>query len=164
MGTLEYSNSRVPTYSAAYQSYRSSENFGLRNLGNTCYLNAVMQAQMSLIEFVKELKALPEKLGNSRVHGGVYSCTVDIFEQMEHPSVARGPPSPAKLRERIAASAPMFASNAQQDAHEFLLEDLNQLHDELLEARSAWLRDEQGLQGGIMVDETALHDVVHLPT
>ena len=33
----------------------------------------------------------------------------------------------------------MFATADQQDAHEFLLEYVNQLHDELLAARIKWL-------------------------
>ena len=37
-----------------------------------------------------------------------------------------------ELKSRMARLNPMFAGNAEHDAHEFCLELLNQMHDELL--------------------------------
>ena len=120
--------------SSFYGGYRSPETFGLRNLGNTCYLNAVMQALCSLREFVLDLRGMPDA-GD----GMLYHCTVDILQQMSSRSAAQGPLSPAILREKLAVASPMFGGVQQQDAHEFFLDYLNQLHDELLKARIRWL-------------------------
>mmetsp|Transcript_10781 Transcript_10781/g.28655 ORF Transcript_10781/g.28655 Transcript_10781/m.28655 type:complete len:673 (+) Transcript_10781:2-2020(+) len=151
----------LPQSSDVYRGYRSSETFGLRNLGNTCYLNAVMQALCSLREFVSDLRAMPQTVGP--VAGGeLFSCTTEILQQMSSPDSLRGPLSPAKLRERIAVACPMFANNEQQDAHEFFLEYLNQLHDELLSARNNWLFA-QGVEPSMADNEIgALSTHVHL--
>lgn len=125
-------------HSAAYSGYRSAETFGLRNLGNTCYLNAIMQACGSLREFVADLCAMPDTMLPCK-EGKLFSCTVDILQQLATSSAARGPLNPGRLREQIAVASPMFGRNEQQDAHEFLLEYMNQLHDELLAARGQWL-------------------------
>eukprot|EP00747_Dinoflagellata_sp_TGD_P162365 gnl/TRDRNA2_/TRDRNA2_179866_c0_seq1.p1 gnl/TRDRNA2_/TRDRNA2_179866_c0~~gnl/TRDRNA2_/TRDRNA2_179866_c0_seq1.p1 ORF type:complete len:605 (+),score=80.15 gnl/TRDRNA2_/TRDRNA2_179866_c0_seq1:77-1891(+) len=150
------SRSVVPQRSAAYTGYRSSETFGLRNLGNTCYLNAVTQALFSLREFVRCLREMPKAIPPCQ-DGPLYRCTTDILAQMSSASSGQGgvggPLSPAKLRECIASAAPMFAGNGQQDAHEFLLEYVNQLHDELLEARGKWLANK---------DKATDEDAVHL--
>jgi len=130
----------TPQSSSAYAGYRSSETFGLRNLGNTCYLNAVMQALRSLWEFTTDLKAMADVVP-ACARGELFRCTVDIIEQMSSKG-AQGAASPAKLREHIAIASPMFGSNEQQDAHEFLLEYVNQLHDELLGARGQWLAEQ----------------------
>lgn len=141
-GTLQLSRKNslgaAPQSSALYRGYRSSLTFGLQNLGNTCYLNAVMQALCSLREFVTDLRAMPDtipQVEDSRLFTG----SSEILRQMSNASAVTGPSSPAKLRELIARASPMFAGNQQQDAHEFLLEYINQLHDELLGARQAWL-------------------------
>mmetsp|Transcript_44987 Transcript_44987/g.101220 ORF Transcript_44987/g.101220 Transcript_44987/m.101220 type:complete len:591 (-) Transcript_44987:122-1894(-) len=128
----------APQNSSSYQGYRSSVTFGLKNLGNTCYLNAVMQAMCSLREFVADVKGMSRSIPPSK-DGELYRCTVEILNQMSTASAANGPLSPAKLRERVGVASPMFAGNCQQDAHEFLLEYINQLHDELLGARRLWL-------------------------
>jgi len=132
----------APQRSSLYMRYRSVAQFeeagGLKNLGNTCYLNAAMQAFNSLREFCKALSELPTTLPQCQ-DSGLYHCSAEILQQMSAGSMGFGGAlSPAKLRERVALSAPMFGSNGQQDAHEFLLEYVNQLHDELLAARIRW--------------------------
>merc|ERR1719210_1262224 len=82
---------------------------------------------------------MPEKIPSCS-DGALYSCAVDILQQLSSMSQApRGPVSPSKLREQIAVASPMFGRNEQQDAHEFFLEYVNQLHDELLGARTRFL-------------------------
>lgn len=147
--------------SSSYRGYRSSENFGLRNLGNTCYLNAVMQACAALREFVADLYAMAAAVPPCQA-GELYGCTVEMLQQMSSPSSAQGGPlSPAKLRERVAVASPMFGGCDQQDAHEFLLEYVNQLHDELLNAREEWL-SLQGAAAPTPADSCTLATHLHL--
>merc|ERR1712079_634039 len=124
---------------SSYHGYRSSLTFGLVNLGNTCYLNAIMQAFCSLREFVADLAAMPDTLPECQ-DGELYRCTLETLLQMTTSCAADGPLCPSKLREQIALASPMFRGNRQQDAHEFFLEFINQVHDELLGARNSWLQ------------------------
>jgi uncharacterized UBP type Zn finger protein len=79
-----------------------------------------------------------------QVHSGrLFAGSVEILKQMST-GASSTPLDPAKLRELIAKASPMFGGNQQQDAHEFLLEYVNQLHDELLGKRKEWL-DAQSL-------------------
>eukprot|EP00913_Durusdinium_trenchii_P019197 g18042.t1 len=123
--------------SSLYGGYRPAISFGLQNLGNTCYLNAITQALGSLREFVEDLRAMPKHLPDVS-NGALFRCTVEILQKMQD-SALYAPLSPAKLREQIALAAPMFQGNVQQDAHEFFLEYMNQLHDEMLKLHQGWV-------------------------
>mmetsp|Transcript_33081 Transcript_33081/g.60008 ORF Transcript_33081/g.60008 Transcript_33081/m.60008 type:complete len:588 (-) Transcript_33081:79-1842(-) len=136
---LQRRPSNPPQDSSRYGGYRSSYSFGLQNLGNTCYLNAVMQAMRSLREFVSDLQVMPKRLSACQ-EGELFKRTVEIMQQMGETG-AQIPLSPAKLREQIGLAAPMFRGSGQQDAHEFFLEYVNQLHDELLMARKTLASD-----------------------
>ncbi|CAE7322184.1 Usp37 [Symbiodinium sp. CCMP2592] len=122
--------------SSVYHGYRSSLAFGLQNLGNTCYLNAVTQAVGASREFVAELTSMATRWPHC-TNGPLFKCSVDILQRLQ--AAQNAPLSPAKLREQIAIAAPMFRGSGQQDAHEFFLEYINQLHDELLRGHKDWL-------------------------
>ena len=122
---------RPPQNSSVYRGYRSTHTFGLQNLGNTCYLNAVAQAVASLREFVADLREVSKQLPSCK-QGELFERTLNLLAQLIESGALHGPVSPARLRERIALLAPMFRGGGQQDAHEFFLEFINQLHDELL--------------------------------
>jgi len=121
-----------------------------------------MQALSSLREFVLDLRDMPTVVPPCR-NGELFNCTAEIFQQMSSRSAApaahtgAGPLSPAKLQERIALASPTFRGFKQQDAHEFLLEYVNQLHDELLEARNVWLKASTDISGDAAMLATQLH-------
>eukprot|EP00429_Kryptoperidinium_foliaceum_P047877 CAMPEP_0176110106 /NCGR_PEP_ID=MMETSP0120_2-20121206/55287_1 /TAXON_ID=160619 /ORGANISM="Kryptoperidinium foliaceum, Strain CCMP 1326" /LENGTH=146 /DNA_ID=CAMNT_0017444307 /DNA_START=1 /DNA_END=438 /DNA_ORIENTATION=+ len=120
---------------------RSKETFGLRNLGNTCYMNAVMQAYISLREFRGDLAAMPLALP-AVAEGESFRCTVDILrKECSAEQLSR-------LLELVASASPAFRGNEQQDAHEFFLEYTNRLHDELLVARNRWLEERSSTELG----------------
>lgn len=102
-----------------------------------------MQALCSLREFVKDLRAMPDTIPQV-AEGVLFKSSSEILRQMSNATAGQGPLNPAKLRELIAKASPMFAGNRQQDAHEFLLEYVNQLHDELLGAGRAWQEGRPG--------------------
>lgn len=131
------SKPQSPQRSASYAGYRLPAHFGLENLGNTCYMNAVLQAISALREFVRDLTRMAKDAPPTE-KSELLPCAVQVLQEMAE-TVSTGPVNPGKLREQVAKANPMFSGRLQQDAHEFFLEFLNQVHDALMEARTAWL-------------------------
>ncbi|CAK9047689.1 unnamed protein product [Durusdinium trenchii] len=71
---LQRRPSKTPQDSSLYGGYRPAISFGLQNLGNTCYLNAITQALGSLREFVEDLRAMPKHLPDVS-NGALFRCT-----------------------------------------------------------------------------------------
>ncbi|KAL0271487.1 UNVERIFIED_CONTAM: hypothetical protein PYX00_008567 [Menopon gallinae] len=118
---------------------------GLRNLGNTCFMNAVLQSLSNIQEFCLYFKQLPslERHTNGRK---VYHSTRSIKEISDELiaeelrkvliSLNQGDSkeaiSPNELFSAIWKVVPRFRGYQQQDAHEFLRYMLDRLHTELL--------------------------------
>jgi len=98
-------------------------------------LNAITQAVASLAEFVGDLR-LVSKAMPSLDAGPLLHCTADIMQQLAAAGSHAEPLNPGRLRDCISVASPMYGSNEQQDAHEFFLDYVNQLHDEMLTARN----------------------------
>merc|ERR1719247_1228605 len=107
--------------------------FGLANLGNTCYLNAVLQGLRAIQPFMAAVE------NTSRPENSLFDIVANVWTRMAGKT---GVVRPDELKARMAKLNPMFAGNAEHDAHEFCLELLNQMHDELL-ARRAAVKQEQ---------------------
>jgi ubiquitin carboxyl-terminal hydrolase 5/13 len=109
---------------------------GMRNLGNSCYMNSAMQLLFSLPEFEQKyvntrdqhLQLTPvdpsgefnlqmAKLGHGLL-SGEYSAPVDESQEA-HLRVPRGI-KPASFKSLIGRGHPEFSTKRQQDAHEFL--------------------------------------------
>lgn len=92
---------------------------GLRNLGNTCYINATLQCLLSLPQFVNCFQQLKN---------GFSSNLISLFEQMlSNPGTTYNPIS---FVNGFASKVPYFEKGSQQDAHEFLSFLIDILHDE----------------------------------
>ncbi|CAM9357911.1 unnamed protein product, partial [Discosporangium mesarthrocarpum] len=130
---------------------------GFRNLGNTCYMNAVLQGLLSLPAFIDDLQRkcwvhsmlanpLSGKCGmpnlddeetvqeEEKVTGDALAPP-RLYEALLHISlVARGGDhgvmNPARLKRAMDKHSDRFAGNLQQDAHEFLNDLINVLHEE----------------------------------
>ena len=100
---------------------------GLQNMGNTCYLNAVLQAIASLHEFTDALFDMGKPIPACN-DGILYKAATDVLKKMR---TARSPVSPQSVTECVGAANPLFHGRGQQDAHEFMLTFLDQLHEEL---------------------------------
>ncbi|CAH8828341.1 unnamed protein product [Trichobilharzia szidati] len=128
-------NSTVCTTLAIHQTRTN----GLRNLGNTCYMNSVVQClshTRALVHYFldgfHERKAV---VTNSLGYGGEI---VKHFEVLLSALYNR-PNQDAELhkfRSAVAKHQAKFSSNDQQDSLEFLLFLLDGLHEDLNEARS----------------------------
>lgn len=103
-----------------------SERKGFVNVGNSCYLNAVLQGLLGLPTFVKDLIEIGKKLNAQK--GSVYECLMRIAHaKMEAKSVV----NVKQLKDVMGGKYPRFAGNAQQDAQEFLSACLNYLHEDV---------------------------------
>lgn len=107
---------------------------GLRNLGNTCYLNAVLQALLALPPFVHALTALVPPAPAPATAGvltapSVATALADLVRaRTAAPALVQ---SPARVKAAVGRVGAQFAGSAQQDAHELLVVLLDALNDEL---------------------------------
>ncbi|XP_067004916.2 ubiquitin carboxyl-terminal hydrolase 3 isoform X2 [Anabrus simplex] len=120
---------------------------GLRNLGNTCFMNAVLQSLSNIEEFCyyfKQLPSLEKQNGNGR---RIYPSTRSykevndtvMAEELRKVLISltqgggKSAISPESLFLVIWNVVPRFRGYQQQDAHEFLRYMLDRVHTELLQ-------------------------------
>ncbi|KAG1650828.1 Ubiquitin carboxyl-terminal hydrolase 3 [Nymphon striatum] len=117
---------------------------GLRNLGNTCFMNAVLQSLSNIQQFSGYFKQLPSldstPVKNGRKPPQTRTSDVDtvlLAEELRKILIllwqsGKGAISPESLFTVIWKVVPRFRGYQQQDAHEFLRYMLDRLHTELL--------------------------------
>ncbi|KAK6179819.1 hypothetical protein SNE40_012090 [Patella caerulea] len=118
---------------------------GLRNLGNTCFMNAVLQSLSNIQHFCGYIKQLPSledkiiKCRKSQIKKTRESGdTVLLVEELRKTLVSlwqgsKSSISPESLFSVIWKVVPRFRGYQQQDAHEFMRYLLDRLHTELLQ-------------------------------
>lgn len=119
---------------------------GIRNLGNTCYLSASLQTLFCVPDFIKDLylayknqhgtKELPltKALLEVAKAVGVLSNDASLIESsdtMESKLLASIAANPTALKKQMDVLTSKFAGFFQRDAHEFLSDLIDFLHDEL---------------------------------
>ncbi|XP_054707898.1 ubiquitin carboxyl-terminal hydrolase 3-like [Uloborus diversus] len=118
---------------------------GLRNLGNTCFMNAVLQSLSNIQQFSYYFKQLPSlehknhKNGKKTNHIKKTDSGDEILlaEELRKTLISlrqgsKSAISPESLFAVIWKVVPRFRGYQQQDAHEFLRYMLDRLHMELL--------------------------------
>ncbi len=112
---------------------------GFKNLGNSCYMNAILQALLGVEDFVSDLRA---KMPNNVSKKSFYAAFLELDQQraLRQKGEACGPMDIKKLKDAIGSRYKQFAGHAQQDAHEFLSECLNQFDDDLIESLGLFKR------------------------
>uniref|UniRef100_A0AAF5DC27 ubiquitinyl hydrolase 1 n=2 Tax=Strongyloides stercoralis TaxID=6248 RepID=A0AAF5DC27_STRER len=117
---------------------------GLANLGNSCYMNSVLQCLIRTDVITDYLIKYLEENGedNSLTTAfGKFLC--EVFGRENHKF------TPGELKKMITIKCPLFADQNQQDANEFLSCFLNTISEELARANH---------EKGILPDTTYLSD------
>lgn len=105
---------------------------GLKNLGNTCYMNSILQCLFSSLKFRKFLTTGKYRgcLNNDSITGGnICEETAGLFKRMSSGDSKYVECS--QLKSYFGAHQKMFRGRDQQDAHEFLTIFMDCLHLEL---------------------------------
>jgi len=119
---------------------------GLKNLGNTCFMNSVLQSLSNIEEFCNVLTTLPslhDQIQKSKdakkvVEKKLLNDGIIVTDELKKvlsaliQSEEKTAISPENLFQAIWQVVPRFKGYQQQDAHEFLRYTLDRLHTELL--------------------------------
>ncbi|XP_036593177.1 inactive ubiquitin carboxyl-terminal hydrolase 50 isoform X2 [Trichosurus vulpecula] len=106
---------------------------GLRNLGNTCYMNAILQCLCSITPLVEYFLSGKYITALQKDCGEVATAFAYLMTDMwlgDSDCV-----SPEVFRSAIGKIYPAFLKRTQQDAQEFLIYVLNELHEALKKFR-----------------------------
>ena len=101
---------------------------GLKNLGNTCYMNSALQCLSNVQIFTKYIKQIELKPNESKMWSlfevfcqlidKLWSGTCDVY-------------SPTKFKDKVSELFQQFKGNEQNDSSELLIKVLNQFNEDL---------------------------------
>ncbi|KAG8125262.1 putative Ubiquitin carboxyl-terminal hydrolase 37-like protein [Naja naja] len=118
---------------------------GFTNLGNTCYMNAILQSLFSIQSFANDL--LKQSIPWKKVP----------FNALLSPEVKKE--LLKKVKNSISATAERFSGYMQNDAHEFLSQCLDQLKEDMEKLNKTWksepISSEDNLSGRMSDDFSA---------
>ncbi|XP_023933293.1 ubiquitin carboxyl-terminal hydrolase 37-like isoform X1 [Lingula anatina] len=120
---------------------QQSELQGFSNLGNTCYMNAILQSLYGLEPFAADLlktKSVFFKMMNKdppSLYLALYRLLLAKKRQGKSPEKKRE--LLRNVKQAISSSAKRFSGNEQHDAHEFLCQVIDQLKEEVIKANAA---------------------------
>ncbi|CAL1544646.1 unnamed protein product [Lymnaea stagnalis] len=136
-GSTSYSSSSNPSSSKVHYvstaKYKDGGKVGLRNLGNTCFMNSVLQCLSNtrlLLEWCLDEKYhLDINTSTSNMKGILIKAYANLMQSMWKEKEAAV--SPNAFKTQIQKFAPRFMGYAQQDCQEFLRYLLEGLHEDV---------------------------------
>ncbi|KAM4690086.1 ubiquitin carboxyl-terminal hydrolase 21 [Rhinophrynus dorsalis] len=106
---------------------------GLRNLGNTCFMNAVLQCLSSTIplrDYILRQEYRHEQQPSCRTQQELTEAFADVIASLWRPD-APDAVNPARLKSVFQKYVPSFTGYSQQDAQEFLKFFMDRIHVEI---------------------------------
>ncbi|XP_069460777.1 ubiquitin carboxyl-terminal hydrolase 21 isoform X6 [Ambystoma mexicanum] len=106
---------------------------GLRNLGNTCFMNAVLQCLSNtkpLRDYCLRQENRQEQIGVSRAQQELTEAFIDVISALWHPDSSEAV-NPGRFKAIFQKYVPSFTGYSQQDAQEFLKFLMDRLHVEI---------------------------------
>ncbi|XP_069073924.1 ubiquitin carboxyl-terminal hydrolase 21 isoform X1 [Pleurodeles waltl] len=106
---------------------------GLRNLGNTCFMNAVLQCLSNtkpLRDYCLRRENRQEQMGVSRAQQELTEAFSDVIVALWHPD-STDAVNPVRFKSIFQRYVPSFMGYSQQDAQEFLKFLMDRLHVEI---------------------------------
>ncbi|XP_006038247.2 ubiquitin carboxyl-terminal hydrolase 21 isoform X2 [Alligator sinensis] len=110
-----------------------SGHIGLRNLGNTCFMNAVLQCLSStkpLRDYCLRKEFHQEQPSASRAQQELTEAFADVITALWHPDSTEAV-NPGRFKAIFQKYVPSFTGYSQQDAQEFLKFFMDRLHVEI---------------------------------
>lgn len=122
---------------------------GIKNIGNTCYMNASLQMLYSVPSFLHQLSGGSDKLPEH----SVVSSIVELFQELQQRN--RAPASARNLKMAVDTKTNKFRGYQQRDANEFLGDLLDTMHDELMDVdKEEEMKEEVAEKKGVCVTES----------
>ncbi|KAG2363147.1 hypothetical protein BDR07DRAFT_1405053 [Suillus spraguei] len=122
------------SYPVTYWSDMQIVTVGLKNLGNTCYMNATIQCLSATVPFARfftegRWRKAVNAINPMGTKGHLASAFASILYEMSHSELPHL--IPASFRKSICTHAPQFSGSDQHDSQEFLTFLLDGLHEDL---------------------------------
>uniref|UniRef100_A0A672YFN5 Ubiquitin carboxyl-terminal hydrolase n=1 Tax=Sphaeramia orbicularis TaxID=375764 RepID=A0A672YFN5_9TELE len=127
---------------------------GFSNLGNTCYMNAILQSLFSLPSFSNDM--LRQSIPWKKVPINA------LLRRFAHLMAKKDVGCPEtkkdllrKVKSAISSTAERFSGNMQNDAHEFLSQCLDQLKDDVEKMNKNWTNEGATSSPSVTVSDTS---------
>ncbi|GFS20656.1 ubiquitin carboxyl-terminal hydrolase 2-like [Elysia marginata] len=134
MDSPSASHAAPSRYYAVNVKYKYGGKVGLRNLGNTCFMNSVLQCLSNtrqLLDYCLDEKYHSEiNTTTSNMKGSLFKAYAQLMQSMWREK-SETSVSPNAFKTQIQKFAPRFMGYAQQDSQEFLRYLLEGLHEDV---------------------------------
>ncbi|XP_078620085.1 uncharacterized protein LOC144887051 [Branchiostoma floridae x Branchiostoma japonicum] len=112
---------------------------GFSNLGNTCYMNAILQALRGTQTFSTDLiyNEVRKRMDNTTLYRNITALFQYCNTPTEEQEAGKKQQFLKGVKTAVSSSAQRFSGYLQHDAHEFLSQCLDQLKEDIKKVRSA---------------------------